>query len=105
MDNEILNEMNHRSSPNRSSRKAAPNAQQHQETDEDDNFPAAKMIKEQDSNYSNYSPRAHNQLKPITCRLTVKVWTWDKDHGHKLFNFHEGYQVNNSIPPILGSSK
>ena len=27
------------------------------------------------------------------------------DHGHKLFNFHEGYHVNNSIAPIVGSRK
>ena len=27
------------------------------------------------------------------------------DHGHKLFNFHEGYHVNNSIAPIIGSRK
>ena len=59
MENEIRNEMSHGASPSRR-RKNAPSAPQHLETDEDDNFPAARMIKEQDSNYSGHSPRPHS---------------------------------------------
>jgi hypothetical protein len=26
-------------------------------------------------------------------RVLMKVWIWDKNIGHKLFNFHDGYRV------------
>ena len=32
-------------------------------------------------------------MKRIETHLQVKVWVWDKDIGHKLFNFHEGYEA------------
>lgn len=35
----------------------------------------------------------------------MRVWTWDKDVGHKLFNFHEGYTVLPVGKPIVGSCK
>lgn len=43
--------------------------------------------------------------KRIETQLLVKVWVWDRDVGHKLFNFHEGYHVLSSFNPIIGSCK
>ena len=44
-------------------------------------------------------------LKPITTQLDVKVWAWDKDVGHRLFNFHDGYDVQDQAKPLVGSCK
>ena len=45
------------------------------------------------------------QMKRIENVLQVKVWVWDKDIGHKLFNFHEGYETLPMFPPLIGSRK
>lgn len=44
-------------------------------------------------------------MKRIETQLQVKVWVWDKDIGHKLFNFHEGYETLPLFPPLIGSRK
>lgn len=35
----------------------------------------------------------------------MKCWSWDKDVGHKLFNFHDGYRVLQTPKPLIGSCK
>ena len=44
-------------------------------------------------------------MKRIETQLTSKVWVWDRDIGHKLFNFHEGYETLPNFPPLIGSRK
>ena len=44
-------------------------------------------------------------IKRIETQLLVKVWVSDRDIGHKLFNFHEGYQTLPEFTPIIGSRK
>ena len=44
-------------------------------------------------------------LKRIETNLHVKVWVWDKQVGHKLFNFHDGYVQLPIQAPLVGSCK
>ena len=44
-------------------------------------------------------------VKPIQTQLMVKVWVWDRDSGHKLFNFHDTYREVEIKTPLIGSCK
>ena len=44
-------------------------------------------------------------IRRIDTQLQVKVWVWDKNAGHKLFNFHDGFEILPTGDPIVGSCK
>ncbi len=37
-------------------------------------------------------------------RLTCEVWLWEKEQSHRLFNFQEGYRVDEQRYQIVGSN-
>lgn len=37
-------------------------------------------------------------------QLHIYTWSWDPEEGHKLFNFHQGYDLIPNFEPIIGSS-
>ena len=93
-----------------------------QETQENDDNLSAKMtmglnmvrkakkgmIEDNESVENGLARIIHEQIrnmKRIETQLQAKVWVWDKDVGHKLFNFHEGYETLPTFPPLVGSCK
>ena len=45
------------------------------------------------------------KVRRIETQLLVKAWTWERDTGYKLFNFHEGYEALPEFKPLIGSRK
>jgi hypothetical protein len=34
----------------------------------------------------------------------MEVWLWEKEQSHRLFNFHEGFRVDETPYDLIGSS-
>ena len=61
-----------------------------------------KSVEEEIQKIINEQLRA---MKRIDTQLQVKVQVWEKDIGHKLFNFHEGFETLPAFPRLVGSRK
>jgi Golgi nucleoside diphosphatase len=35
----------------------------------------------------------------------MEAWLWEKEQSHRLFNFHEGFRIDQNNYEIIGSSK
>lgn len=41
----------------------------------------------------------------IMQKLSFEVWLWEKEQSHRLFNFQDGYRVDENNYQLIGSSK